>query len=529
MRTIMFLVGLFDRPASPDCIAALREKPDIRGFNGPLIEASDEEFKHAVNRLRRASLLLREDEHAPGALDAHPLAREWFGEKFQKENEAGCKAAHGRLYEHLRDTTEEGDPPKDVAALEPLFQAIVHGCKAGRRRETLDDVYALRICRRGPDGRLAFHAEKKLGAISPCLAALAWFFDQPFATPHVGLTEDDRSWVLAEAARFLGYLGRLGESRDAQRPALEMSAAAKDWRNAAVAAGNLAEADLPLGDIAAAIGDAARAVDFADQSRDEFVKLFCRAYHANALAAAGDIARAQALFADAEARQADWRLDFPRLSSLVGALFCDLLLGEGRFAETAERGAYALAIAESQNWVLDIGLDNSSLGRATLGLALSASTPADTAPHLVAVRKHLDIAVTELRRSSQAIYLPVGHLSRARLRRAEGDFAGAKRDLDEVLEIAEPGPMRLHLCDMHLELCRLALAERDGFAPLSPSPPPPATGEACDKLTQTAREELAEAAKLIADCGYHRRDAERDELSDVLAGKRLFRDLPIHV
>jgi hypothetical protein len=40
---------------------------------------------------------------------------------------------------------------------------------------------------------------------------------------------------------------------------------------------------------------------------------------------------------------------------------------------------------------------------------------------------------------------------------------------------------------------------------------------------------LVKAAALISECGYHKRDAERDELYEVLDGKRLFRDLPIHV
>ncbi len=294
---------------------------------------------------------------------------------------------------------------------------------------------------------------------------------------------------------------------------------------------NLADTELALGDIPSAIDAAARSVDFADKSADEDLMLLFRAEHAHARAAAGEIARAQALFADADAdaRQKKRQPEYPRLYSLAGAHFCDLLLGEGRLKEVADRGAYALALAERENWVLDIGLENSSLGRAALGLALTAPTPGDAAAHLAAAGKHLDIAVAELGRSSQATHVPLGHLARARLRRAEGDFAGAKRDLDEVLEIAEPGPMRLHLCDMHLELCRLALAQRDGFAPLSPSPPPAATGEARDKLTQTARDELGEASKLIRACGYHKRDAERDELNQVLDGKRLFCDLPIHV
>ena len=194
-----------------------------------------------------------------------------------------------------------------------------------------------------------------------------------------------------------------------------------------------------------------------------------------------------------------------------GAHLCDLLLGEGRLAEVAERGAYALAIAERQNWVLDIGLENSSLGRAALGLG---AFRADARRRRGASRRRRQASRHRRHRAGPfepRQLLPLGHLARARLRRAEGDFAGAKRDLDEVLEIAEPGPMRLHLCDMHLELCQLALAQRDGFAPLSPSPPPAATGEARDKLTQTARDELGEASKLIRACGYHKRDAERDE------------------
>ncbi|MGA9598839.1 MAG: TIR domain-containing protein [Methylocystis sp.] len=525
---IMRVIGLFDRPASGDCLEALRRPPAPPGLEA-WQQASHDARSEAIFELREAGLLLRADEHAPDSLDAHPLAREWYGERFRSENEAGFKAAHSRLYDHLRRTTREGDPPKDVAALEPLFQTIAHGCKAGRQQKTLADVYKNRICRRRPDGRLVFHAQDALGAIGPCLAALAWFFDKPFETPHAGLNAEDRSWVLGEAARFLGYLGRLGEARDTQRASLELAVTAQDWANATRRAVNLVEAEWTLGDIATAIVDAERGANFADKGLEEFVMLVGRTYHAHARAAAGEDERARALFDDAEARQKKLEPQRPRLYSLGGAQLCDLLLGEGRLAEVAERGAYALAIAERQNWVLDVGLDNSSLGRAALGLALAVTTAGDAAPHLVAARKHLDIAITELRRSNMGIFIPLGYLARARLRRAEGDFAGAHRDLDEVLEIAEPGPMRLHLCDMHLELCRLALAQRDGFAPLSPSPPPAATGEARDKLTQTARDELGEASKLIRACGYHKRDAERDELNQVLDGKRLFCDLPIHV
>ncbi len=103
------------------------------------------------------------DPAAPYALDAHPLVREWFGDRLRQTNESAWKAAHGRIYEHLRDTTKEGDAPT-LEDLAPLYQAIAHGCRAGRYEEALNKIYIDRICRRRADGRLEFYARNKLGA-----------------------------------------------------------------------------------------------------------------------------------------------------------------------------------------------------------------------------------------------------------------------------------------------------------------------------------------------------------------------------
>ena len=147
----------------------------------------------------------------------------------------------------------------------------------------------------------------------------------------------------------------------------------------------------------------------------------------------------------------------------------------------------------------------------------------------------LDEAVEGLRAAAQSDFIARGLLARAAFRRAVGDWDGAARDLDEAQEIAEPGPMRLYLCDCALERARLALARREAFAPLNglvePSPPPPALPDAAEaaRLLAEARKELDAARKLIADCGYHRRDAELAELDDVVAGRRRFADLPPRV
>ena len=53
--------------------------------------------------------------------------------------------------------------------------------------------------------------------------------------------------------------------------------------------------------------------------------------------------------------------------------------------------------------------------------------------------------------------------------------------------------------------------------------------EVAARLREEARVNLAEAHKLITECGYHRRDEELAELEAVLAGERRFADLPPRV
>ena len=146
-----------------------------------------------------------------------------------------------------------------------------------------------------------------------------------------------------------------------------------------------------------------------------------------------------------------------------------------------------------------------------------------------------DEAVDGLRAAGTSHHLPLGLLARTAFRRRVGNWPGAARDLDEVEEIAEPGPMRLYLCDMALERARLAFARIEAFAPLngliddSPrKPKPPAKAER-KSLHDEAAKQIAIAADYIAKCGYHRRDEELAELEAVRDEQRRFADLPPRV
>jgi hypothetical protein len=394
-------------------------------------------------------------------------------------------------------------------------------------------VYWARIYRRDES-----YSTHKLGAIGSNLAAVSLFFDKPFEVPAPELSERARAFVLGEAALYLSLYGRLAEALPARRANLRMREELADWRNAAISAGNLGESELLLGEVAAAVGSAVRAVEHADQSGDDPQKMIGRTQRGAAEHAAGRRDEAQALFADAERRQQERQPDYPLLYSFRGYVYCDLLLDRGELPAVRERATQTRRWVTPHRFRRDIALDELTLGRAELGLALSgrgAADHADACRAARAARDHLDHAAAGLRAIDSNHDLPHSLLARAGLRCAFGGWDGAARDLDQVEEIATPGPMLVYLCDRALEWARLALAQCEAFATLngivdgSPPKPEPPSAEERERLLGEATQQIAIAVDYIKTCGYHRRDEELAELQAVLRGERSFASLPPRV
>jgi tetratricopeptide (TPR) repeat protein len=495
-RQILSVVGLFDRPAAAGLVEHLRREPAIPGVTDEMVGLSPPRWNLALTRLRRARLLLEGDDS--GALDAHPLVREHFGRQLETQDPAAWKAAHSRLFDHLKDTTEPR--PDTLEGLQPLYQAVAHGCRAGRQQEACVEVYRDRILRgTEPDG---FYSTRKLGAIGADLGAVASFFEPPWSSVSPALTEAGQAWLLSEAASRLSALGRLPEAVAPMRAGLEMAVEQADSKNAAIRAGNLSELELTLGDVAGAVRDAERSVDFADRSGDGFQRMGKRTTLADALHQAGRRDEALALFGEAETTQAEQQPQYPQLYSLPGFRYCDLLLASAERAagggkevrgageacdEVEQRAGQVFAWRRLPRWnpaadpLLDIALDHLTLGRARLYRALLVGSAPDAA------KPEIDQAVADLRRAGRQDHLPRGLLTRAWLRSSLGDpDTTARADLDEAEEIAERGPMPLFLADVHLHRARLF----------------------------HDRAALAEARRLVEKHGYGRR---REELADLEA------------
>jgi hypothetical protein len=77
---------------------------------------------------------------------------------------------------------------------------------------------------------------------------------------------------------------------------------------------------------------------------------------------------------------------------------------------------------------------------------------------------------------------------------------GSKEDLDEAWEIAERGPMRLFMADIHLYRARLFFRETE-------------------YPWESPQADLEAARKLIEQCGYWRRKEELEDAERVILKK----------
>jgi tetratricopeptide (TPR) repeat protein len=508
---ILRLLGLFDRPAEAPALKALRAAPPIPGLTEPLVDLSEEDWHLAITTLRDHSLLAAADPREPETLDTHPLVRACFAEELESHRPDAWQEGNRRLYEHLRQTAP--DLPDTLEAMQPLYAAVVHGCRAGRQQEALNEVYQRRILRGNE-----FYSLQKLGAFGSELTALAGFFDRPWSQPSARLTAADQAFALNAAAFHLRALGHLAEAVEPTQAGLQGYIAAENWKLAARVASNLSELTLTLGGVPRAVGFGERSAELADRSGDAFARLAFRTTWADALHQAGRLEESAAAFHEAEAMQAERQPEYPRLSSLWGFRYCDLLLGRAepeagsgldRLAgpgsrpeeaerlrqvcwEVLERARQTLAWVERAKMdLLSVALDHLTLGRAHLALAMTE----DRTAGLAQVAEPLDRAVEGLRRAGAGEFVPRGLLARAALRRFRSDFPGAAADLTETLEIAERGPMRLHECDAHLEWARLCRDQGDLVA---------------------ARRSVARARELVEETGYGRRVREVRWLEGVL-------------
>lgn len=531
---ILRMLGLFDRPATPDCLAALCKRP-ISGLTDELASLDEESWNGAVSFLAELNLVeeqpweqrasvgfskaeanaaKRGDEIGSAkptdhendtgvirhALDTHPLVRQYFARRLKRAAKDVWKVANQRLCEHLEASVPYW--PADYDGLQPLYQAIVHGCQAGCHQRVCDKIYRDRILR-GTMGVDAYYSWVQLGAASSNLAAVSCLFDHPWDKPSALLKKNAQTWLLGEAANYLCSEGRLTEALAPVRASVARAKKDEDWANAGIYASNLHEIELLLGNVPAALRVAEDALAYGSRSKEagEIIKRKC--VKAHALHQAGRSDEALVLFSEAEEQYAKQNGKEPVLTEGHGFWYAELLLSEP--VRMAWRQLLPMQKSQTNN---DVHI---AACRSVMGRVLEPPTHADVSRHELlnlaferiilgksqlicsllehsaqgtqSSALHIEAAISAMRKSGMLHELHQGLLTRAFFAAANGPAENAKPDLDEAEQIAGRGPMKLFLADIHLYRARLF----------------------------HDKEALKLAAKLIAECRYGRRKPELED------------------
>lgn len=459
---VLLIMGLFDRPAYPEAIAALLADRHLASFRAGLDRVGGERWDRCVGALRGMGLLNSESQGLPGTVDAHPLVREHFRDELLKRGADAWRQGNRTLFRYYRHHAAR--QPRTSRGMTPLYAAVTHGCAAGLHQEVFDRILMPRVWR----DRRTNYSTRRLGMTGSDLVALSNYFRhrQWRELQDLPLSPRTRVLVRTNAGVRLRQLGRLQEARqcfDAVVAEIDPDTAApEELEDASYAAAQYCELLVIAGKLTGAPGErdvalvtGRLAVEYSDRGDDAYFSMHARSSLAEVHFMLGDLDRAGALFEEARAVE---RLRHPS----PGFLYSQSLYRYGCYLIETGRAQQVLDDQRSDpDWGTN-GRDSSLLSRAIrlviIGAARRALIEAGrrTPEFLEETERILHDSISEFRTAGYPDYIVRGLLERARFYRARHeteDYVRALEDLDKATYEAGRGHMELLYADVLLERC----------------------------------------------------------------------------
>jgi tetratricopeptide (TPR) repeat protein len=478
---MLHLLGLFDRPATRAALDVLRAQPAIAGLTDALASLGPIAWNRNIAKLKRARLVSDPTDDL-ALLDAHPIVREYFGEKVRQNFADAWLEGHRRLYQHCRSLST--DKPSDFYEMMPVWEAVVHACDAGLHEEGLA-LYKERILQGN-----SYFSTYKLGAFGNEMTLLSRFFESEWDRPVKSLPPVEQAFILQQTGYCQRARGLLTEAVRWLESALRQYEAIGKEDKVAELCSLLCPVYISVGDLRSARRHADESVRLSG-SLSVFLRWVNLTKLADVSHNCGLIDESRAFFEQAEAllktEHPDWYI-----FGVAGYRYLDLLLTEGKFDEVEKRASWLL------QWVLDNPTDASAtpLTIALANLALGQATLLRKSPDsLKTGLSKVDTAVEYFRQADRQDFLVPALLIRADVRSEDGD-RDAYVDFDDAERLYTRGAMQLAAVDGHIVAARMAL--RSGGL-------------------ERARHETSLAAQEMRKTGYLRRRGEIESLQRQLA------------
>lgn len=503
---IMRIVGLCDQAVPEDVIREFASEPKISGLNENLIGLDDAGMNICLASLVERHLLWITGE-SPRTVSCHPLVREFFAQSLIDVPDPELATAriqgHQRLCEYYSNSVAV--QPTNEREMESLYRAVEHGVAGMQTRSAFEDIYERRIRRH----RSAFNTDV-LGQFGKDYETLMGFIGKDGDVLEA--VKDRTEFIVGQIGLDLRAKGDLESAIKWVQKALDADLAVADHANASRSADILSHTYLLRGSLDMSVAYAEKALESAAKVESErvscYLSVISRANLANALHHQGKSDEALEHFERAERENAVVDRDHPRLRSVQGFRYCELLCHLGRYEEAIERARDALDRdrceglvppsearfrnkLQTEGAVLPAALDHLTL--ATIHLARVEMNPMGA--DLETARSHVERAVRDLGRSGHRHEIPRGQLVLAKLRRLEDNHGEAKRILNSLVLDCDALGMRIYEVESRLGLLCLCLTEGDRL---------------------NAQDHFDRALRLIQSSGYEKGRRQLDELASQL-------------
>jgi tetratricopeptide (TPR) repeat protein len=506
---LLQIMGLFDRPATPDAMRALLEDSHLGNLTSVLGGFGSETWNRTVDSLRGMGLLNHEAPGEPGTLDAHPLIREHFREIAERSDNTWL-SGNRALFEHYASVAPE--LPEDSKGMSLLYAAVTHGCAAKRYQEVFDEILLRRVWR----SRRTSFSTRRLGMISSDIVALSNFFERRNWARFRGdanLSANAQILIHTNAAVRLRQLGRLFDARMCFGAVLRgiggVAATGEQYSDASYAAAQYCELlvlagvlDAGHGDGGSALESARAAIEYADRGDDIYFSMHARSCLGEVYLMLGDGEKAGECFDEARAIDRDSH-------PIPPFLYSQSLYRYGYFMIESGNAQWLLAEAEiSPGWGTN-GDDSSLLSSAIKLLVLGAARRAEleagrrSAAMAQEGEQLLNSAIVAFQTAGYSDYFVRGLLERAQFysaRRGSRDYMLAHADIDKAMSEARRGQMSLLMADSVLQKVNCDLA----FWPVMTRPERSAVKE-------NILAAVEEATELVSKMNYGRRRKMLDD------------------
>jgi hypothetical protein len=452
-RAVMKILAAEDGPVSAGLICQVVGTAD---GSATLSGRSADATLDAAERLSRLRILEARNHQGDREYAAHAIVGAYYRAQLSDDEEQFKRLHRALANAHVAGRSVPTLDGVTLAAMEPFMRAVTHGCAAGDFDAAYDTYISCVDQLDGERGVLAY----RLGAYDADLRLVLGFFrDRDFTRAPCLESTADNEYLLRSVALGLMTVGRLLEAFPVCRRSREAATALQNPVSESRALQLLVELNIHTGRFADAAELSRLALAAAARTEDEEVRFeeeACSlAYEAWAWHLRGDVDRADALFADAEARKTALAGAPAQLDDLWGVYHAEHLRRTGR---ASEAGGHLRANIRS------VGMEQpevmSQCHRVLGDLALDKEGPSS-----VAAEAHYGEALKIARTITHRAVLLEAMVGRGRLAAERGDVAAAQLDLFAALDMARASSYALYTADAHLYL-GLAYA-RGGDQPIA--------------------------------------------------------------